>query len=259
MQDLNPITAPELTSERVRHGFFTRDGGVSSGIYSGLNVGIGSNDTPKNVTENRRRVCSYFSLPPEALGTVFQQHSPDVFIANADWQAEQRPMADAIVTKRDDIAIGVVTADCGPVLFAEHESGIIGAAHAGWKGATGGVLENTIDAMITLGAKRDKIITALGPTISQSNYEVGPEFVDRLVQLNKHNTDYLTQSTNDNHAMFDLPAYIINRLKNVGVSATWTGQCTYANDGLLFSYRRTTHRKEPDYGRQISAIRIANA
>ncbi len=242
-------------STRFAHGFFTRQGGVSRGVYEGLNVGIGSDDQREHVLENRARVAARLG-DCAFLATPRQVHSPDVAVVEAPWAPDEQPIADAVVTNRPGIAAGVLTADCGPVLFAEPQAGVVGAAHAGWKGATGGVLENTIAAMERLGAQRSRILATLGPTISQANYEVGPEFVDRLIALDPANRTYLTASKRPDHAMFDLPAYIVARLARAGVTARWTGECTYADSDRFFSYRRTTHRGEPDYGRQISAILI---
>jgi len=256
MEKPDPIRASTLQSEGINHGFFTRDGGVSKGIYQGLNVGLGSDDNRQHVEENRERVAENLQVQPNSLLTVYQVHSPDAVTVHEPWQSDTRPQADAMVTNTPDLAIGVLTADCGPVLFCDAENKVIGAAHSGWKGATGGVLENTISAMEKLGAKRGKIHAVLGPTISKDAYEVGPEFVERLVTMDKANETYLSASKNINHAMFDLPAYILNRLQNSGVTAEWTGQCTYADENRLFSYRRKTHRNEHDYGRQISAIKI---
>lgn len=242
-------------SPRLEHGFFTRQGGVSRGIYQGLNVGLGSGDERGDVLENRARVAARLGDSP-FLATPRQTHSPDVAVVDAPWAPGEQPVADAVVTNRPGIAAGVLTADCGPVLFAEAQSGVVGAAHAGWKGATGGVLENTIAAMERLGADRSRILATLGPTISQANYEVGPEFVERLVALDPANAAWLAASPRPAHAMFDLPAYILARLERAGVAAVWTGECTYADADRFFSFRRTTHRGEPDYGRQISAILI---
>lgn len=257
-QSVKPVQSDDLSElDGIKHGFFTRVGGVSSGIYEGLNVGIGSHDSSEKVSENRRRVAEYFALPADKLSTVYQIHSPNVVIIEKPFNGE-RPKCDAIVTAHPSIAIGVLTADCGPVLFAEQKNNIIGAAHAGWKGATGGVLESTIEAMISIGADKSKIKAVLGPTISQRNYEVGPEFSDNLLSLDTKNQQYLIASEKPNHSMFDLPCYIIDRLKNNGIEASWTGNCTYADEELFFSYRRTTHRREEDYGRQISAIALEN-
>ncbi|SCB57189.1 conserved hypothetical protein [Rhizobium aethiopicum] len=245
----------EATGGTIRHGYFTRAGGVSEGIYRGLNVGLGSGDERGNVIENRRRVAAWFDLPLERLATVHQVHSPDVVAIGADYDGA-RPDADAMVTAVPGIALGVLAADCGPILFADPESRVIGAAHAGWKGALTGVLENTIAAMEALGASRDSIVACLGPSISQASYEVGPEFVDRFVSENPRYERFFRPSATPGHAMFDLPALTLDRLIRTGVRAESLGLCTYPDSERFFSYRRTTHRKEPDYGRQISAISI---
>lgn len=252
---LNPIKAASLNLDGINHAFFTRDGGKSKGIYSGLNVGLGSNDDKETVGQNRAIAAGYFNVPATHLTTPYQIHSPNVIVATKPF-SNDKPKADAIVTAIPKLMIGILTADCGPVLFADHKSSIVGAAHAGWKGATSGILENTIDAMENLGANKKDIIAVLGPTISQPNYEVGPEFIENLVSLEKRNTAYLINSTKADHFMFDLPSYIVDRLTAAGVKASWTGQCTYAQEEKLFSYRRTTHRNEADYGRQLSAIQI---
>jgi hypothetical protein len=253
-----PITAQRLdamAAAGIRHGFFTRDGGVSEGIYRGLNVGLGSNDDPDRVRENRRRVSSWFGLPLERLATAHQVHSPDVVVVGGDYDGS-RPQADAQVTASPGIILGVLTADCGPILFADPQNRVIGAAHAGWKGALGGVLENTIEAMIALGARRENIHATLGPSISKANYEVGPEFVDRFVATNSAFEPFFTPSAKPGHAMFDLPGLTVMRLAEAGVTADSIDLCTYAAPEAFFSYRRTTHAGEPDYGRQISAIAI---
>ena len=256
MNTPKPIRSPELEAQNTNHGFFTRIGGASTGIYEGLNVGLGSDDTRDIVLENRSRVAQSMGVSSDNLMMVYQVHSCDVALANKPWKMEDRPKLDAMVSSTPGLAIGVMTADCGPVLFSDSENGIIGAAHAGWKGATGGILENTISAMETIGAKRENIIAVLGPTISQKHYEVGPEFVANLLALNTRNDTYFTASEKEHHAMFNLPAYIVDRLKADGVKASWTGDCTYADEQQFFSYRRKTHRAEADYGRQISVIKI---
>jgi YfiH family protein len=251
-----PITAASLEKTReagIRHGFFTRDGGVSDGIYRGLNVGLGSHDEPARVGENRRRVAAWFDLGPERLATVHQIHSPDVVVVSGDYDGS-RPQADAQVTSTPGVILGVLTADCGPILFADPENRVIGAAHAGWKGALGGVLENTIDAMIALGARREKIRATLGPSISAANYEVGPEFVERFLAEDPAFAAFFTPSAKAGHSMFDLPGLTLMRLTRAGVTADSLGLCTYASPETFYSYRRTTHAGEPDYGRQISAI-----
>ncbi|MEZ5873126.1 MAG: peptidoglycan editing factor PgeF [Nitratireductor sp.] len=241
-------------SHSIAHGFFTRRGGVSKGIYAGLNVGLGSHDERAAILENRRRVAAFLGAEATGLATPYQVHSPDVAIVTSPWASDYKPQADAVVTAEPNLAIGVLTADCGPVLFADGSAGVIGAAHAGWKGATTGVLENTIVAMEKLGASRNAIVATLGPVISQKNYEVGPEFVERLVAISPDNRQFLIPSGQAGRMLFDLPAYIVNRLEMAGVSARWTGHCTYEDEENFFSYRRKTHRGEPDYGRQISAI-----
>lgn len=239
----------------IRHGYFTRKGGVSDGIYRGLNVGLGSNDDRDNVNENRRRVAAWFGLSLAKLATVHQVHSPDVVTVDATYDGV-RPEADAMVTATPGLAIGVLAADCGPILFADPENRVIGAAHAGWKGALNGVLENTVEAMLALGAKRKAIVACLGPSISQANYEVGPEFVERFVGVDPSYFKYFAPSERSGHSMFDLKALTVDRLLASGISAESLDLCTYPDTERFFSYRRTTHAKEPDYGRQISAIAI---
>lgn len=237
----------------MRHGYFTRIGGVSDGIYRGLNIGTGSSDDQTLVAENRRRVADWMGVPAHHLLTAHQIHSPDVVVAREPF-AGPRPKADAIVTDRPGIAIGASTADCGPVLFADTEARVIGAAHAGWKGAFTGVLENTVAAMEGLGARRERIVAVLGPSIGPDNYEVGPEFVARFVEADTGNHRYFRPSKTVGHSMFDLNQYTVDRLRKAGVTAEGLGRCTYAEEDLFYSYRRTTHRKEADYGRQVSAI-----
>ncbi len=237
----------------VRHGYFTRTGGVSEGIYAGLNTGVGSSDDPQKVRENRRRVAEWMGVAPSALLSAYQVHSPDVLVVREPFAGE-RPKVDAMVTDRPGLALGISTADCGPVLFADPHARIIGGAHAGWKGALTGVLENTVAAMEALGARRERIVAVLGPSITARNYEVGPEFVQRFRGADAGNAQYFAPSTNSGHAMFDLNRYTVDRLLAAGVRAEMLDRCTYAEEGLFFSYRRTTHRREADYGRQISAI-----
>lgn len=241
----------------VRHGFFTREGGVSKGIYASLNCGYGSNDDKECVRENRARVASKLSVEPEKLLTVYQVHSPNVVTVTHPWEPDGAPQADAMVTKEAGMALGILTADCAPVLFADNKAHVIGAAHAGWKGAIGGVLEATIEAMIGLGAERNRIVTAIGPCISKDAYEVGAEFRDRFLDADGANAKWFSASENDGHFMFDLPGYVEERLEaaDIGTIAL-VGRCTYREQKRFFSYRRTTHRKEKDYGRQISALML---
>jgi YfiH family protein len=251
-----PLRSARLDAARrsgIRHGFFTRKGGVSSGIYAGLNVGAGSGDDRASVAENRARVARWMGVAPDALVSVHQIHSLDALVVTGPWGAE-RPKADAMVTATPGIAIGVLAADCGPVLFADPQARVVGAAHAGWKGALTGVLESTVAAMEGLGAKRSNIVAELGPSISGRNYEVGPEFVARFAEASPGNGRYFKPSPRPGHAWFDLNRYTVDRLNAAGVKADFLDRCTYADEEDFYSYRRATHRGEPDYGRQISAI-----
>ena len=243
----------------VRHGFFTRSGGVSHGVYATLNGGTGSNDAPDNVAENRARMAMALGVTPDRFLTAYQIHSPDVVVVEEPWTHDRRPRADAIVTRLPQLAIGVSTADCGPLLFADAEAHVIGAAHAGWRGALAGVIEAAIAAMEKLGAERSRIATALGPTIRQPNYEVGSEFVERFLAADADNKRFFKPSTSSGHAMFDLGGYIAERLQRAGITNFEDlGLCTYAEPERFFSYRRTTKLGEPDYGRHINAIALAD-
>ncbi len=239
----------------VRHGFFTRKGGASSGIFAGLNCGPGSSDLSEAVAINRARAAEAMGVPPTHLVTLHQVHSADVLQVTGPVSGD-RPRADALVTAVPGVALGVLTADCQPVLFADAEAGVIGAAHAGWKGAMAGVLEATVAAMEGLGAKRGRITAVIGPTISQRAYEVGPEFVDRFLDEAPENSRHFATGRGD-RAMFDLPGYALARLRDYGVGhAEWTRHCTFSDPERFFSYRRTVHAGEADYGRLISAIRL---
>jgi purine-nucleoside/S-methyl-5'-thioadenosine phosphorylase / adenosine deaminase len=243
---------------RIRHGFFTRSGGVSQGVYTSLNGGTGSNDAPDKVAENRARMAAALDVTPDRLLTPYQIHSPAVAVAERPWTHADRPRADAIVTQAPSLAIGVSTADCGPLLFADEQAGVIGAAHAGWRGAFTGVIEATVATMEQLGADRARIAAALGPTIRQPNYEVGPEFVERFMAADAANARYFVASQRPRHAMFDLAGYIAARVQRAGiVKFEDLGLCTFAEPDRFFSYRRTTLRGEPDYGRHINAIALA--
>ena len=252
------IEAPELSSfPNVRHAFFTRQGGSSTGIYASLNGGLGSNDDPTHVLANRAVMAEQIGVSPESLVSLHQIHSATVVTATEPWSRENRPRADGVVTRTPHIALGILTADCGPVLFADHASGVIGACHSGWGGAIGGVLEATVDAMVGIGAEREAIVAVLGPTIGPLAYEVGPEFKARFVAADAGNERFFVESPRDGHAMFDLPAYIVARLERTGIGEVADlGLCTYSDEERFYSYRRTTHRGEPDYGRQISAIAL---
>lgn len=249
------IQASSLAFSNVRHAFFTRQGGVSAGVYGSLNGGIGSSDAPDRVRENRARMATALGVAATHLVTCYQVHSPDVMVAEQPWTRENAPRADAIVTRVPGLAIGVTTADCGPILFADREAGVIGAAHAGWKGALTGVLEATIAAMERLGAARARIGAAIGPLIRQPNYEVGAEFVDRFKAADGASARFFAAASRPGHAMFDLPGYIRSRLEAADIQGIEDlGLCTYADPARFFSYRRTTHRAEPDYGRHVNAI-----
>ncbi|ABE41098.1 protein of unknown function DUF152 [Rhodopseudomonas palustris BisB5] len=238
----------------LRHAFFSRDGGVSQGIYAGLNGGIGSNDDPEHVAENRRRMAAAIGVPPERFLTVFQVHSPDVAVAQMPWDNASRPRADALVTATPGLALGVTAADCGPVLFADPKARVIGAAHAGWKGALTGVLEATLDAMESLGAARGRVIAAIGPLIRQPSYEVGDDFVARFTDVDPGHARFFIPAARPGHAMFDLGGFIRMRLTNAGVATIDDTSIDTYPDENFFSYRRSVHRSEPDYGRQIHAI-----
>lgn len=237
----------------IRHGFFTRRGGASSGVFSGLNCGAGSADQSDAVALNRARVADAMGVSQTALSSLFQHHSADVVVLDAPLGGN-RPKGDAMVTATPGIALGILTADCQPVLFADAEAGVIGAAHAGWKGAIGGVLEATLDAMEGLGAHRDNITAIIGPSISQRAYEVGPEFLDMFLDADPENSRFFATGQDD-RVQFDLPSYGLHRLRSAGVGqAEWTRHCTYSDPERFYSYRRSVHESETDYGRLISAI-----
>lgn len=246
------ILASDLLAP-VRHGFFTRRGGVSEGIYAGLNCGPGSDDRPGDVAANRARVAEALGVAPDRLLSLHQVHSPEVVVAGPEGWAE-RPRADAAVTASPGVALGVLTADCAPVLFADPQAGVIGAAHAGWRGAIDGVLEATLDAMERLGAERARVSAAVGPTISQRAYEVGPEFLDRFLDEDPEHGRFFAGGAGD-RCRFDLPGFVLHRLRAAGAGeAGWIGACTFSDPERFFSYRRTTRAGEADYGRLISAI-----
>ena len=239
----------------VRHSFFTREGGVSSGLYASLNCGFGSHDEARSVAENRRRAAE--RLAPEATlpNTPRQTHSARVFTATGPWSPTQPPDADAVVTTTPGLTIGVLTADCAPVLLADAGSGVVAAVHCGWRGTLAGILENTLAQMETLGADRSHIRAAVGPTISPDAYEVGPEFLEQFLAEDEQNRTYFSEGERPDHPMFDLPRFVTARLTGAGVGEVGDlGACTYARPDRFFSYRRSVHQGEPDYGRQISAI-----
>lgn len=239
----------------LRHAFFTCEGGVSDGVYASLNGGTGSNDDPAKVAENRARMAAQMGVSSEHFITVHQIHSPDAVVATGPWNGS-RPRADAIVTRMEGLAIGVTSADCGPILFVDPTARVIGAAHAGWKGALTGILESTVDAMEKLGAERGGIVAAIGPLIRQPSYEVGAEFVERFLDADAEHARFFLPGKRDGHAMFDLAGFIRLRLENAGVLVIDDlGVDTYS-DERCYSYRRSVHRKEPDYGRHVHAIAL---
>lgn len=251
-----PIMSESLALKGVRHGFFTRQGGVSQGLYATLNGGIGSKDDREAVSENRRRMAAHLGVGD--LLVPFQIHSPDALIIETPFAPEERPRCDALVTARRGIGLGVTGADCGIVLFADEAAQVIGAAHAGWKGALTGVLEAALGAMEKLGAARGNIKAVLGPTIAQQSYEVGPEFFARFTAEEKDFSRFFAASSRDGHHMFDLPGFIGFRLARAGIGQFENlGLDTYADETRFFSYRRSVHRKEEDYGRLVAAIALA--
>ena len=255
-QKLRIHHAANLANEPgLSYGFFTREGGVSTGVYASLNCGPGSRDDPAAVTENRSRAIA--SLDANArLVTLAQIHSATVHTVNADWNFSARREGDGLVTAQPGVALGILTADCTPVLLADTEARVIGAAHAGWKGAVGGVLEATIAAMKKLGAKPARLVAAIGPTISQANYEVGQDLRDRFGAAD---TRFFVPAGRPGHFRFDLPGYVAHRLEKAGLqNVSDLALCTYPPENGLFSYRRTTHRGEADYGRELSAIILKN-
>jgi polyphenol oxidase len=256
MSDVLAIHATELETQGVRHGFFTRQGGVSTGVYASLNGGVGSKDDPEAVGENRRRMALHLGVAPAHLLVPYQIHSPDALIVEAPF-GDERPRCDGLVTATRGLALGVTGADCGITLFVDPEARVIGAAHAGWKGALDGILEATLAQMEKLGAKREKIEAVLGPTIGPNSYEVGPEFVARFAGMAEPYSAFFKPSPREGHAFFDLPGFIGLRLTKAGVgSFTNLDLDTYADETRFFSYRRCTHRQDADYGRQIAAIAL---
>lgn len=264
-EPFDPQTATEsairseqlLRLQSVSHAFFTRLGGASSGLYASLNGGQGSSDDRAAILENRARMAAIIGVAPTHLVSVHQVHSPDIVVVTEPWSPDQRPKADGMVTRMRGIALGVASADCGPLLFADGEAGVVGACHAGWKGAFTGVIEATVAEMEALGAERRRIVACLGMTIGPENYEVGPEFRARFVDAEAGSARFFSDASRPGHAMFDLPGYIMARLDALGLGTSENlGLCTYADERRFYSYRRTTHRGEADYGRHLSAIAL---
>lgn len=257
MTDLPVIESPLLSSiAGVRHAFFTRQGGVSSGLYESLNVGRGSRDDPDDVVENRRRAAAHFGRPPEALSTCYQIHSTIALVAERPW-GDERPQADAVVTATPGVLCGALAADCAPVLFVDAQARVVAAAHAGWRGALDGVVASTVEAMQRLGARPEHIVAAVGPCIGPQSYEVGLEFYDRFRAQAGDVDAFFGPGPAADKRMFDLPGFVLGRLAAAGVAqCEWVGRDTCAEEALFFSNRRAFKRGESDYGRLLSAVTL---
>jgi len=253
---MEALRAALLDRPSMRHGFFTRQGGVSRGIYATLNCGFGSGDDRAAVATNRSRALDALDLPPDALTTVHQRHTDTVVVVDRPWTGDP-PVADAMVTSRPGRALGILTADCAPVLLADADAGVIGAAHAGWRGALAGIVDRTVDAMIALGAARERINAAVGPCIGQDSYQVGPEFAAAFLAEDPANDAFFSAADADGKRHFDLARYVARRLVRIGISGIDASPPdTCADEARFFSFRRTTLRREPDYGRQLSVIAL---
>ncbi|PWB83829.1 MAG: peptidoglycan editing factor PgeF [Methylocystaceae bacterium] len=251
------LSAANLALPGVRHAFFTRAGGVSDGVYESLNGGVGSDDEPSRVAENRARMARRLAAEADRLLVPYQIHSSEALYVDAPWEADARPRCDGLVTDQAALALGVTGADCGMLLFADARAGVVGACHAGWKGALTGMIEATVAAMETRGARRADVHVALGPAIGPKSYEVGAEFVERFVSVDARHARFFAPSTRAGHAMFDLPSFIESRVAALDVASFESLRIdTYTNETHCFSYRRSVHRKEPDYGRLVSAIAL---
>ena len=256
MTDLPVLTSPLLDLAGIRHAFFTRQGGVSTGLYASLNVGRGSKDAPDDVIENRRRAAAHFGQPEGALNTCYQIHSAIALIAEGPWNGE-RPQADGVVANTPGLVCSALAADCAPILFADPKARVVAAAHAGWKGALAGIAEATIAQMEILGARPADIVAVVGPCIAQASYEVGLEFLDAFTAQDAENVEFFVPGEAPDKAMFDLPGYVLHRLRRAGVGACdWLGRDTCAEEELFFSNRRAFKRGEPDFGRLLSAIAL---
>ena len=256
MTDLPVITSPLLDLAGIQHAFFTRQGGVSTGIYEGLNVGLGSGDAPGDVAENRRRAAAHFGVAPEALITAYQIHSAAALIADGPW-GEARPEADGVATNRRGLACGALAADCAPILFADPKAGLVAAAHAGWKGALGGIVGATVATMQELGACPADIVAVVGPCIAQASYEVGADYQDRFAHHDPGSERFFAPGAAEDKRLFDLPGFVLWRLEQSGVGdAAWTGHDTRADAGRFYSNRRAFLAGEPDFGRLISTISL---
>ena len=246
------------TGENIHHRYFTRRGGVSKGIYESLNVGLGSNDNQSDILENRRLICLDMGIPESNLLTLYQVHSTDCLYVTSPF-GESRPRCDGMVTDRPNLALGILTADCCPILFSDSHSSIIGACHSGWQGAYGNIASEIIALMESKGAKRENIRASLGPTITQKNYETGPEFFTRFIAQSPENQQFFTPSERPDHHYFDLSGYISSRLDALGIMSSILPPCTYGVPQDFFSHRRSQHtgkNGESDYGRQLSLIML---
>lgn len=253
---LAPITHPLLERAGLRHGFFTRQGGVSTGLYEGLNTGVGSNDDPAAVAENRRRIAEHMGGNPDDLAACYQIHSAVARVAEAGWKGE-RPEGDATLTATPGVICAVLTADCAPILLADPVSGIVGAAHAGWKGALDGIVQSTVTAMQTLGAEPHRMVAVVGPCIAQDSYEVGADFQDRFDRQAPGSARFFAPGAATDKRLFDLPAFVLWRLEQAGVGdAAWTGDDTRTDAARFYSNRRAYLNGEADFGRLMSAISL---
>ncbi|CAF25832.1 peptidoglycan editing factor PgeF [Bartonella quintana] len=255
-----PILAKDLfalQTHGIKHGFFTRQGGVSKGLYHSLNVGQSSNDQPEHIAQNRILIANYFGIKVQNLVTVNQIHSCKVVVVDQAF-IDEPLKADALVTTAKDLAIGILTADCGPILFADPQAGVIAAAHAGWRGSLNGIVEKTISVMEEQGAKRRSITAVLGPCIGPCHYEVTDEFYNQFIDYHSKFRKYFLKTAKVKHFSFNLWTFIMDKLQEAGVNASSLGLCTYQDEQHFFSYRRATHRNESDYGRQISALMLKN-
>ena len=251
------VTSPLLAGVGARHAFFTRRGGVSTGLYASLNGGTGSRDHADAVARNRARMADALGVAPVRLAVPYLVHSSDALAVDAPFDPADRPRCDALVTATPGLALGVTGADCGMILFADPHARVIGAAHAGWRGALGGIIEATVAAMVKLGAEPANIRAALGPCIAQASYEVGPEFVARFQAEDSNSASFFAPAQRETHAQFDLKAYIGERARRAGIGAFEDlALDTYADEARFFSFRRATHRQEDDYGRLVSAIAL---
>ena len=252
------ITLPALTGlAGIKHGFSTRQNGVSEGVYKSLNCGPGSDDNPAHVAQNRQLVLDQLGMPDADLLTLYQVHSPNVVVVDKPWPVGEQPKADGMTTCKPGVVLGVLSADCTPVLFADAKAGVIGACHAGWKGALSGVMEATVASMVSQGAQAANIVAAIGPCIHQESYEVGPEFLESFTVENTDHAAFFVPSVKEGHHMFDLPGFIGSRLAKLNLADVVSSGCdTCSDEQQFFSYRRKTHRNEPDYGRMISVIAL---